>query len=63
MTLPTSKLKYCIAISVSETSLLMNMGMAFLSTGISALGLVMTRHLRDDRNERFVYHHPPPYIY
>ena len=63
MTLPTSKLKYCIAISVSETSLLMNMGMASLSTGISALGLAMAHHLRGDHNERFVYHPPLRYIH
>jgi hypothetical protein len=41
----------------------MNMGMASLSTGISALGLVMTRHLRGDHTELFVLHHPLRYIH
>ena len=41
----------------------MNMGMASLSTGISALGLAMAHHLRGDHNERFVYHPPLRYIH
>ena len=40
----------------------MKMGMASLLTGIFALGLAMTRDMRGDQNERFVYH-PLRYIH
>jgi hypothetical protein len=63
MILPTSKLIYCTVISVSETSSLMKRGMASLSTGISALGLAMARHVRGDHNEWFIFRHRLRYIH